>query len=112
MKTGCFFTYKGDRGVSIALSQPRDHSLTTYRKLLPTWAMINNYKQDRDKRQATKDYEEVYRAEVLDKLDPFVVYAELNDSVILCWEKAGDFCHRRLVAEWLSETIGVKVPEL
>jgi hypothetical protein len=53
-----------------------------------------------------------YRREVLAKLDPKAVFRELGDSaVLLCYEKPGEFCHRRLVAEWLEERLGIQVPE-
>ncbi len=32
--------------------------------------------------------------------------------VLLCWEKPGEFCHRRIVSAWLEERTGQKVPEL
>lgn len=53
-----------------------------------------------------------YRETVLDRLDPAKVYADLSEAIILCWEKPGDNCHRRLVAEWLEKSLGVEVPEL
>ena len=53
-----------------------------------------------------------YRDGILDCLDPQKVFTELGeDSILLCWEKPGEFCHRRLVAEWLEAALGVKVPE-
>jgi hypothetical protein len=30
---------------------------------------------------------------------------------MLCWEAPGEFCHRRLVAEWLEGELGIQVPE-
>lgn len=53
-----------------------------------------------------------YKKDVLSKLDPQKVYSDLKDSVIMCWEVPGDNCHRRLVAEWLEKSLGVKIPEL
>ena len=35
-----------------------------------------------------------------------------KDVVLLCHEKAGEFCHRRLVADWLNRELGIEVPEL
>ena len=35
-----------------------------------------------------------------------------EDASLLCYEKPGDFCHRRIVAEWLEKGTGVVVPEL
>jgi hypothetical protein len=31
-----------------------------------------------------------------------------RDAILLCYEKAGDFCHRQLVAKWLSDIQEVK----
>jgi hypothetical protein len=30
---------------------------------------------------------------------------------LLCWEAPGKFCHRRLVAAWLEDALGIDVPE-
>jgi len=35
-----------------------------------------------------------------------------EDAILLCWENSGVFCHRRLVAEWFEEELGVSVPEV
>lgn len=32
--------------------------------------------------------------------------------VLLCWEPNGEFCHRRLVADWFKKELGVEVLEL
>ena len=60
-----------------------------------------------------EEYTKAYRKKVLDRLDPRKVFEDLGeDSVLLCWERPGQFCHRRLVAEWLEFYLGIKVPEL
>jgi uncharacterized protein (DUF488 family) len=60
--------------------------------------------------------EDTYREEyqkILDNLDPRKVYEDLGkNSILICWEAPGKFCHRRLVAEWLEKHLGVTVPEL
>jgi uncharacterized protein (DUF488 family) len=49
---------------------------------------------------------------VLGKLDPAKVLDDLGGGAILmCWEKPGEDCHRRLVAEWLEKHLSIKVPE-
>lgn len=54
-----------------------------------------------------------YRRDVLDRLDPAKVVADLgDDAILLCWEKPGEDCHRRLVAEWLEKFLGIIVPEM
>lgn len=58
------------------------------------------------------EYAIEYNRDVLDKLDPGeVAYVLGSDAVLLCWEAPGRFCHRRLVAAWLEEALGVDVPE-
>jgi len=65
-------------------------------------------------------YAKLYRERVLSRLDPNKVYANLGDSaVLLCYEKwesvrlGQSFCHRRIVAEWLEDSIeGMRVEEL
>ena len=58
------------------------------------------------------EYTMLYRKEILSTLDPLKVYEELDGAVLLCWEKAGKFCHRRLVADWLEKATGNAVDEL
>lgn len=58
------------------------------------------------------DYVTEYKSMVLDKLDPVNVYSDLSESIILCWERSGEDCHRHLVAEWLEKSLDVKILEL
>ena len=54
-----------------------------------------------------------YKRDVLARLGPGKVAADLGpDAILLCWEVPGADCHRRLVAEWLQESLGIAVPEL
>jgi hypothetical protein len=53
---------------------------------------------------------------ILEKLDPEKVYADLialggPDPILLCWERANTWCHRRLVAEWLEQALGTEITE-
>jgi len=64
-------------------------------------------------------YTKLYYERVLDKLDPKQIYAELGgNAVLLCYEswdsiKSGTaICHRRIVAKWLEENLGIRVEEL
>lgn len=34
-----------------------------------------------------------------------------EDAILLCYERPGDFCHRRLVAAWIERETGLVVPE-
>jgi hypothetical protein len=49
----------------------------------------------------------------LESLDAKQVTEDLGpNAIILCWESFNVRCHRRLVAEWLEEKLGIVVPEL
>jgi hypothetical protein len=57
---------------------------------------------------------------LLNKLDPEAVMREIKkiskqnggkDIALLCFEKPGDFCHRELVADWLSVHFNIEVKE-
>lgn len=121
MKTSYFgranskaFKDRGLRLVSVARSSRYFYG-ETYPALFPTWDMI--------KMTDEEEYEEAYRKQVLDKLDPVKVYEDLEDAVILCHEsiakiESGEtFCHRHMIARWLEEElwlrgIDVEIPEL
>ena len=63
-----------------------------------------------------EQYRAAYQAGILDQLDAADVWSELHamteSPILLCWEKANEFCHRRIVAEWLELHLGVIIPEL
>ncbi|MDF0593744.1 DUF488 family protein [Methanotrichaceae archaeon M04Ac] len=111
MQTSNFSRSGADpRAVAISRAQPKGWTGRVYEPLAPSWRLLAEALSgeiDED------EYIQRYRAEVLSKLDPREVYADLGeDAVLLCWEMAGAFCHRRLVAEWLEEELGVSVPEV
>ncbi len=55
----------------------------------------------------------LYRAQVLDTLDPHKIIRDLggDNFIMLCWEAPGVFCHRRVVAVWLEKATGIKIEE-
>jgi hypothetical protein len=91
---------------AVAISQgiPKWYNGARYKSLAPSWDTIH-----------LKDpelYKKRYYQEVLSKLDPERVAADLEGCILLCHEKDSTFCHRRIVAEWLEAALGIKVPEM
>lgn len=37
--------------------------------------------------------------------------SEGKDVALCCYEKPGDFCHRHILAKWLTENTGIKITE-
>ncbi len=96
--------------VSIAAKCPVFYKGREYKKLAPNYWFFKKYKTDGDEEFYTKTYYE----EILNKLDPKEVYKELggDSAVILCWESSEKFCHRHIVAEWLSLSLQIEIKEI
>lgn len=93
----------GLRPVSIARGTPRWFRGLRYEALAPEWEWL---------RATREEYDRAFRRR-LAQLDPVRVYEELGeDAVLLCWCRHNAGCHRRLVAEWLEESLGIVIPEL
>ena len=118
MKTSYFFSNRirspGLNLVAISNSYPKKlewlNSMRRYPALCPGWTLVKSYKNNEIRQD---EYVVAYIETILDRLDPFQVYAGLgDDAILLCWEKPGLFCHRRIVAEWFKNHLGIKVNEL
>jgi uncharacterized protein (DUF488 family) len=115
MKTGCLFSARGAGRVAISRSVPKflKGKIAVYEKLAPPAWMVRI--TDREK------WCRCYRKVVLGELNPLQVYNELhalagegNEPILLCYERLEDpdeWCHRRLVAEWFREKLGIDVDE-
>jgi hypothetical protein len=115
VKTASFFTYSGPGRISIARWEPRDipPGYRRYKPLAPRATML---------RMPYGRYRALYVRSILGRLDPRQVVKDLHrladphEPVLLCWERPpltrAHYCHRRMVAEWLSLTLGLDVPEL
>ncbi len=109
MKTGSFFTTEGLPGrVSIARFAPKGYRALPRFGALAPGAWFKSVAED--------DYRLRYAAQ-LARLDPQETWAALHalaggaEPLPLCWERPGQFCHRRLVARWFEESLGAAVPE-
>lgn len=100
---------KHPNAVSVAARAPNWYRGRQYKKLAPKFHFFKKFKEDRDE----AFYTEQYNKEVLGVLDPKEVYEELGeDAILLCWEKSGNFCHRRLIAEWLEKALDITIEEI
>jgi len=99
---------KEPNAVSIARSSPTGYSGEAYKSLAPPPKLLYEWKKGV---MSPSLYTEIYKEEVLDKLDPKIVGSLLVGKILLCWEGSGKFCHRHLVAEWLKDN-GFEVKEI
>jgi len=88
--------------VAISRGTPRGYRGRCVKALAPTWAMLKLPREEYDKQFDA----------ILEELDARQIYDELGESaVLLCWESLGHWCHRRRVAEWFEQELGVTVSE-
>lgn len=103
------YSISGDRG------RNANYEKRCYPKLAPKksfWKVWHDNIGKLSEEENNKYYVEEYWKEVLSKLDPESVYKELNHSILLCYEKNTDFCHRHIVADWFELFLGETIPEI
>ena len=113
MKTSSFALYQGPGRVCIARYAPRGTpaGFRIFKALAPTKPML---------KMSYRPYRDMYFRDILGRLDPRETWnalhemADYHEPVLLCWEKLqkrGEWCHRRLVAQWFEMEIGEVVEE-
>ena len=92
--------------ISIAAKAPAGFTGLEYKALAPSYSILMSFKRDQNEALYTKQYTE----KILNRLDPDLVIrdlqtmaAESQDIALICYERPESFCHRHLVANWLSE---------
>jgi uncharacterized protein DUF488 len=106
MITTSNFALRGKHPDAVAISQgvPRFYAGKRYMPLAPPRWLL--------KAKDPELFDQEYRKQ-LGSLDAKRVAEELGpNAILLCWESFNVRCHRRLVAEWLEERLGIVVPEL
>lgn len=95
--------------LSIALYAPRWWGKgRRYPALAPTEKMLKQAKES----GTIYSKQEYFDLLKFRGLDPAILYAELKDNILCCWEKTGKPCHRRYAAEWFEANLpGVEIPE-
>lgn len=98
--------------ISISLSSPSFFRRRWYPLLAPSYPILKAYKKGKINEE---EYELLYidLLETDRSLTPQKVLDDLPDqSVLLCYEKTGKFCHRHIVAEWLKQCPNVIITEI
>ena len=98
---------------SIAITQPKFMRLPIIYDFAPTPMLLRDFK---DGRVSEDEYIERFYNETLEHVKDSTVEMLKNLSkdkyvFLLCWEGKNKFCHRHLVAEWLSGRLGEPVEE-
>ena len=90
--------------IAICGKSPDWYTGLWYKKLAPKYGFFMEWKKTKN----NEYYIQHFNDEVLSPLNAYNTVDELyqlcgeDDIVLLCYEKPGDFCHRHLVSNWLS----------
>lgn len=92
--------------IAICGGIPNEYRGKWYKKLAPSWSIFSEYKEFGDSTR----YTDRFFNEILSKRNPEIVYNDLYNLadgtpnfVLVCYETPEKFCHRHLVAQWLTK---------
>ena len=95
---------KGLVPISIARQTPPGYTGLEYKTLAPAWDILSEYKQTKDERTYIRQYNyQLFLLSADQVVKELKELAQSNQIILLCYEKPDDFCHRHLVAQWLTE---------
>lgn len=96
--------------VSIARWPPRSWRGLRDISLAPSIALMNRARAGEFR--TARAFEKCYCDTVLSVFDPFAVLKRHRKHILLCFERPGEPCHRRIIARWIEKECGVTVNEL
>lgn len=102
------------RKISISVSTPKGYGYDfLWKTVAPDWfELLKPYKEGIID---DEEYTRRYLIQLNGKKEQIIQeYKELlkENSVLLCWCKKGNFCHRRILARWLEEQGFDEIKEL
>lgn len=115
--------------ISVALYTPDWFNNPIMYRLVPPASILHNFKDIKrnisgdllsskeELLQAQKQYSIEYITMILKNQDPKHILEMINqwscgkDVALCCFEKAGDFCHRQIIAGWLNKHVNAGVIE-
>lgn len=92
--------------------------INNYKKLLELKKDVNQYQQYIELRnQIENDYIKSYYETRLKNLDVIELLLTLKDKfgeniILLCHEEVEEFCHRRIIADYIEIKTGIYIPEV
>lgn len=114
--------------IGIAGKSPEGWKFPEYKKLAPSWSIWSEWHDAMEfakgapdaailEDEACKEYTKRFVGEILANREPETVLGDISKladgkiPVLCCYEKPGEFCHRHIVADWLTENTIAKVRE-
>ena len=99
----------GIKIICVAIGRPRFIKAPQMLNVCPTRYMVNGP-------CSREEYLRLYD-QILAKQDAHQVVKQIeelsggSDVALCCYEKPGDFCHRHILAKWITDNTGIEVKE-
>lgn len=111
-----FRNFKGFLRIGISRTIPSGGADASLQAFSPDSSTLWDYKKgliddEEYTRQFLRKLDGLYNSGRLEKIVK-KLEAQERDIVLLCYERPGAFCHRRIVAEYLYEKFGIVINEL
>lgn len=96
--------------ICVALGKPKYYNAPQLIQVAPRRYMLND-------KWTEEEYTNMYLNDVLANVNPQQLLRTLQqlsdgkDIALCCYEKPEDFCHRHILAKWLTEKTGVQITE-
>ena len=100
--------------VGISYSSPQWFVGARFPLLAPEWSMVDSIRKGlmTEKEYTIKYINLIKNRRNQGQLTAAMIYDMLpENSILLCYESPNDFCHRRVLAEWIKLEIGIEIPE-
>ena len=115
--TGNYFECKA--GNLISISHDKGKSAGFVGKALPQlapkrtfWDIWRDNVGKISEMENNRYYVEEYYKEILSKVNIEELLKDMENPILLCYEKEQEFCHRHIVAEYIEIKYGVKVRDI
>lgn len=100
---------EGIKAICVAIGKPKFLNVPQMLNVCPTRYMISGacsheeYLNLYDRILASQDANKV--------VEQIKALSDGQDVALCCYEKPGDFCHRHILAKWITENTGIEVTE-
>ncbi len=100
---------EGVKIICVAIGKPRFMNVPQMLNVCPTRYMVSG---PCSHNEYLKLYDEILaRQDANNVLEQIRSLGGGQDVALCCYEKPGDFCHRHILAKWLTENTGVEITE-
>lgn len=93
--------------ISVGLKEWNKH-LPQLKQLAPTWDMVMG---NLSHAEYTRQYIALLEEREFDPQKFLAMFDDNEDYFLLCYEPPSEFCHRRVLAEYIEQHTGVVIPE-